>query len=267
MTGPDRMVRLKAHPTHRACVGCAFRSTMRLVVALPIHATPPKAARMPDRLHLYDTTLRDGQQTQGVQFSTPEKLRIAAALDVLGLDHIEGGWPGANPTDSAFFDAAPQTRATMTAFGMTKRAGRSAENDDVLAWRLNARHAGGLSGAARPMISTSPRRWGSRWTKTATTSAPPSRIASPRAARRCSTPNTFSTATRPIRITRSPACAPPMTRARAGSSCATQMAARCRSRSSEITAGQWSPRGIPGVASASTPTMTPKRRSRAVSWP
>ena len=93
---------------------------------------------MPDRLYLYDTTLRDGQQTQGVQFSTPEKIRIAEALDALGLDHIEGGWPGANPTDSAFFDAAPETRATMTAFGMTKRAGRSAENDDVLAAVLNA---------------------------------------------------------------------------------------------------------------------------------
>ncbi len=90
------------------------------------------------RLHLYDTTLRDGQQTQGVQFSTPEKIRIAKALDALGLDHIEGGWPGANPTDSAFFDAAPQTRATLTAFGMTKRAGRSAENDDILAAVLNA---------------------------------------------------------------------------------------------------------------------------------
>ncbi|MGV6889241.1 citramalate synthase [Rhodophyticola sp. SM2404] len=91
-----------------------------------------------ERLYLYDTTLRDGQQTQGVQFSTPEKLRIAEALDMLGLDYIEGGWPGANPTDSGFFDAAPKTRATMTAFGMTKRAGRSAENDDVLAAVMNA---------------------------------------------------------------------------------------------------------------------------------
>ncbi|QXT38631.1 citramalate synthase [Gymnodinialimonas ceratoperidinii] len=91
-----------------------------------------------DRLYLYDTTLRDGQQTQGVQFSTPEKIRIAEALDALGVDYIEGGWPGANPTDSAFFDAAPTTRARMTAFGMTKRAGRSAENDDVLAAVMNA---------------------------------------------------------------------------------------------------------------------------------
>ena len=93
---------------------------------------------MTDRLYLYDTTLRDGQQTQGVQFSTQDKIRIASALDALGIDHIEGGWPGANPTDSAFFEAAPQTRATMTAFGMTKRAGRSAENDDVLSAVLNA---------------------------------------------------------------------------------------------------------------------------------
>jgi 2-isopropylmalate synthase len=90
------------------------------------------------RLYIYDTTLRDGQQTQGVQFSTAEKQAIATMLDKLGVDYIEGGWPGANPTDSAFFDAAPQTRATLTAFGMTKRAGRSAENDEVLAGVLNA---------------------------------------------------------------------------------------------------------------------------------
>lgn len=93
---------------------------------------------MAERLYLYDTTLRDGQQTQGVQFSTEEKLRIAQALDQLGLDYIEGGWPGANPTDSAFFATVPATRARMTAFGMTKRAGRSAANDDVLAAVMNA---------------------------------------------------------------------------------------------------------------------------------
>ncbi len=91
-----------------------------------------------ERLYLYDTTLRDGQQTQGVQFSTADKLKIAETLDALGVDYIEGGWPGANPTDSAFFDTSPETRATMTAFGMTKRAGRSAENDDVLAAVMNA---------------------------------------------------------------------------------------------------------------------------------
>ncbi|MGA0964431.1 MAG: citramalate synthase [Paracoccaceae bacterium] len=91
-----------------------------------------------ERLYIYDTTLRDGQQTQGVQFSTDEKQTLARALDDLGIDYIEGGWPGANPTDSAFFEARLDTNAQFTAFGMTKRAGRSAENDDVLAAVLNA---------------------------------------------------------------------------------------------------------------------------------
>ncbi len=91
-----------------------------------------------ERLYLYDTTLRDGQQTQGVQFSVPEKVAIAEALDRIGVDYIEGGWPGANPTDSEFFAARPETRATFTAFGMTKRAGRSAANDEVLAGVMNA---------------------------------------------------------------------------------------------------------------------------------
>ena len=93
---------------------------------------------MTERLTIYDTTLRDGQQTQGVQFSVPEKIAIAEALDGLGVDYIEGGWPGANPTDSDFFNARPETRATFTAFGMTKRAGQSAQNDPVLAEVMNA---------------------------------------------------------------------------------------------------------------------------------
>ncbi|MER5172619.1 citramalate synthase [Thioclava sp. GXIMD2076] len=94
---------------------------------------------MKERLYLYDTTLRDGQQTQGVQFSVAEKVKIAQALDRIGVDYIEGGWPGANPTDSDFFEARPETRATFTAFGMTKRAGRSAANDEVLAGVMNAK--------------------------------------------------------------------------------------------------------------------------------
>ncbi|HCP81469.1 MAG TPA: citramalate synthase, partial [Octadecabacter sp.] len=93
---------------------------------------------MVERLYLYDTTLRDGQQTQGVQFSTQEKQAIATMLDELGVDYIEGGWPGANPTDSEFFEDLPKTRATVAAFGMTKRSGRSADNDDVLAAVMNA---------------------------------------------------------------------------------------------------------------------------------
>ena len=91
-----------------------------------------------ERLYLYDTTLRDGQQTAGVQFSVAEKIAVAKALDAIGIDYIEGGWPGANPTDSDFFTERPRTRATFAAFGMTKRAGRSAANDEVLAAVMNA---------------------------------------------------------------------------------------------------------------------------------
>ena len=90
-----------------------------------------------ERLYIYDTTLRDGQQTQGVQFSTDEKIEIADLLVDLGVDYIEGGWPGANPTDTTFFETY-RKNANLVAFGMTKRSGRSAENDDVLASVLNA---------------------------------------------------------------------------------------------------------------------------------
>jgi 2-isopropylmalate synthase len=84
---------------------------------------------MKERLYLFDTTLRDGAQTLGVDFSLEDKLLIAGRLDSLGLDYIEGGYPGANPVDTAFFEAPPRLRAKLTAFGMTKRAGRSTSND------------------------------------------------------------------------------------------------------------------------------------------
>ena len=93
-----------------------------------------------ERLFLFDTTLRDGAQTQGVDFSVEDKRQIALALDRLGLDYIEGGWPGANPTDTAFFsEKPPLTRAKFVAFGMTKRSGRSAQNDPALASVLDAK--------------------------------------------------------------------------------------------------------------------------------
>ena len=86
-----------------------------------------------ERIYLFDTTLRDGAQTRGVDFSVSEKVQIAGALDELGIDYVEGGWPGANPTDDAFFAAPPRFRnARLTAFGMTRRAGRSVENDPGL---------------------------------------------------------------------------------------------------------------------------------------
>ena len=92
-----------------------------------------------ERIWIYDTTLRDGQQAQGVDFTLEQKHRIARALDSLGVDYVEGGWPGANPTDSAFFQPPPAMRqARVAAFGMTRRAGRSVENDETLAAVLDA---------------------------------------------------------------------------------------------------------------------------------
>jgi 2-isopropylmalate synthase len=92
-----------------------------------------------ERIWLYDTTLRDGAQTQGVDFSLADKRRIARQLDRLGIDWIEGGWPGANPTDERFFaDPPPLVRARLAAFGMTRRAGRSAANDPGLVAVLGA---------------------------------------------------------------------------------------------------------------------------------
>lgn len=86
-----------------------------------------------NRVYLYDCTLRDGAQTQGVDFNASDKSLIAEELDKLGIDYIEGGWPGANPTDDAFFDSPPKLkRSCLTAFGMTRRAGRSTDNDPGL---------------------------------------------------------------------------------------------------------------------------------------
>ena len=92
-----------------------------------------------EKLYIFDTTLRDGAQTQGVDFSIDDKLKIAEALDKLGVDYIEGGWPGANPTDTEFFQKKKFFKnSTLTAFGMTKKAGRSAENDPGLAALINS---------------------------------------------------------------------------------------------------------------------------------
>ena len=92
-----------------------------------------------ERLYLYDTTLRDGAQTQGVDFTAEDKRAIAEALDRLGIDYIEGGWPGANPIDDRFFaDKLDLKTAKLAAFGMTRRSGRSAANDPGLAATLGA---------------------------------------------------------------------------------------------------------------------------------
>jgi 2-isopropylmalate synthase len=92
-----------------------------------------------ERRYLFDTTLRDGQQTPGIDFSLDDKLVVIDMLDSLGLDYIEGGYPGGNPTDSALFAAERPMRAAFTAFGMVKRAGRSVSNDAGLQQLLQAK--------------------------------------------------------------------------------------------------------------------------------
>ena len=92
-----------------------------------------------EKLYIFDTTLRDGAQTQGVDFSIDDKIKIAVALDKLGVDYIEGGWPGANPTDTEFFQRnIKYNNSKLTAFGMTKKTGRSAENDPGLSALINS---------------------------------------------------------------------------------------------------------------------------------
>jgi 2-isopropylmalate synthase len=92
-----------------------------------------------ERLYLFDTTLRDGAQTNGVDFTLQDKMAIAAMLDDFGIDYVEGGYPGANPTDTQFFAEDRKLSAAFTAFGMTRRPGRSTSNDPGLAALLEAK--------------------------------------------------------------------------------------------------------------------------------
>ncbi|MGB0180464.1 MAG: citramalate synthase [Candidatus Puniceispirillales bacterium] len=92
-----------------------------------------------NRIWLFDTTLRDGGQTRGIDFSVADKIAIAQALDDIGVDYVEGGWPGANPTDDSFFTRFPTMKhARSVAFGMTRRGGRSSANDPGLVAVINA---------------------------------------------------------------------------------------------------------------------------------
>ena len=91
-----------------------------------------------ERVYLFDTTLRDGAQTNGVDFTLVDKLAIAAMLDELGIDYVEGGYPGANPTDTELFGKDRNLDTVFTAFGMARRPGRSTSNDSGLAALLDA---------------------------------------------------------------------------------------------------------------------------------
>ena len=111
----------------------------------PDHDHPPEEVRgghdfalpaLPDAVDVFDTTLRDGSQQEGLSLTVDDKLRVAEQLDHLGVTFIEGGWPGANPKDAEFFARAPKeldlARATLVAFGSTRRAGVRAEDDETL---------------------------------------------------------------------------------------------------------------------------------------
>src|SRR3977135_2294246 len=92
-----------------------------------------------ERLHLYDTTLRDGAQTNGVDFTLHDKVAIIGMLDELGIDYVEGGYPGANPVDTELFAQSRKLATKFTAFGMTRRPGRSASNDPGLKGLIDAK--------------------------------------------------------------------------------------------------------------------------------
>jgi 2-isopropylmalate synthase len=92
-----------------------------------------------ERLYLFDTTLRDGAQTNGVDFTLHDKLAIIAMLNELGIDYVEGGYPGANPTDTQLFSEPRKLNTIFTAFGMVRRPGRSTSNDPGLSVLLDAK--------------------------------------------------------------------------------------------------------------------------------
>lgn len=102
------------------------------------HADAPGAQPAPEIFQVYDTTLRDGAQQEGLRLTVADKLKIAAHLDEFGVGFIEGGWPGANPSDTAFFEAVRNgdlqlKHALLSAFGFTRRVGRAAADDPMLA--------------------------------------------------------------------------------------------------------------------------------------
>ena len=114
-----------------------------------------------EALHVYDTTLRDGAQQEGLNLSVSDKLAIAGLLDDLGVDFIEGGWPGANPKDTEFFERARTEldlrHATLAAFGATRRAGGVASQDPLV---RRPRRLAGVRGVPRREVAHRPRRAG-----------------------------------------------------------------------------------------------------------
>ncbi len=94
-----------------------------------------------NNIELYDTTLRDGAQSEGISFSVSDKLKICEKLDDIGINFIEGGWPGANPKDMSFYKQTKKMKlknSELVSFGSTRRANKSARTDKILKWLLDA---------------------------------------------------------------------------------------------------------------------------------
>ena len=110
---------------------------------------------MADRIHIFDTTLRDGSQMEGISFSATDKLRIAQKLDELGVAYIEGGWPGSNPKDVEFFQRVRDLGlkcARVAAFASTRRADTLVERDPNVRALIEARTpVAVIVGKASPM--------------------------------------------------------------------------------------------------------------------
>jgi hypothetical protein len=185
------------------------------------------------KVEIYDTTLRDGSQQVGLDLTVADKLRVAVALDGLGVDVIEGGWPGSNPKDAEFFERAKELdlrHATMAAFGATRLPGRDVEDDASLA---------ALLAAETPIVTLVGKSWTlhvdealrttrrrtSRWWGTRSPTWRPQDAVS------CSTPSTSSTATRPTAVTHSRYWPRRRRPARTHCACATPTAACCRTTS------------------------------------
>src|SRR3989442_5792824 len=96
----------------------------------------PDAVALPESVEVYDTTLRDGSQLEGLSLTVEDKLRVAEQLDWLGVHYIEGGWPGANPKDDEVFRRAGSElgleTSTLVAFGSTRRKLGKVDSDDTL---------------------------------------------------------------------------------------------------------------------------------------
>src|SRR6476646_8646251 len=117
-------------------------SPVRASAREPGNPARSEQARVPERVEIYDTTLRDGSQLEGISLTVDDKLRIAEQLDWLGVDFIEAGWPGANPKDDELFRRAASElkleTSTLVAFGSTRRVKGKVDSDDTLRHLLDA---------------------------------------------------------------------------------------------------------------------------------